>query len=271
MQETVTRFLIIALLQIGTISSFGQQHDTLARQGKNYVRFHLGPIHTRLINDGYARKLLFGGTNLKLGLAYGRETTKFVFGFSVEASSGRVKSRSGKLPSDFQLIIPSLTYLKKITRLGLTGEKTTLLAGVSLSSANYLMINQPIFDNISILSLHGVYCNIGYQVQLDEKRRLQFAYQLPAMVYTNHLLWNGGARDLSHDDQEHVLRALTTRGSFGYFDIAHNIRLTAGYEKQLGKSACFVATYEFMYLSSSSPALARIYSNELLIGLKFRF
>jgi hypothetical protein len=265
------RCLLIALLQFGTFSTFGQQEDVVATPRKNYIQFDLGLIHPRLIDEGYSTKLLFRGTNWKFGLSYGRETNKYLFSFSAEASAGKIESRSGHLPSDFQFIQPSLQYARKIRQVHFFGKQSTLLAGLSVRSTNYIISNQPVFDNVSVISLHGVYVNFGFEMNLSEKRRLLFSYRLPTAVYTNRLVWNGGASDLTLEDQEHIIRTLTTRGSLGYFDLLHNIQVNVDYEMRMGKNTQFVAGYRFIYVSTASSPAAHTYSNELLMGLKKRF
>jgi hypothetical protein len=271
MQKRILQVYLIAVLQLATIVAFSQQEDVIGKAKKNYIQFNLGLIHPRLMDEAYSKKLLFRGTNWKFGLGYGRETNKYRLSFSTEGSVGKVESKSGHLPSDFYFIQASLEYLMKIRQVQLFGRQSTPLAGLSLASTNYIIINQPIFDNASVLSLHGVYFNLGGQLHLSEKNHLQLIYRLPTAVYTNHLVWNGGASDLTFDDQEHLMRTLTTRGSYGYFDLFSNVQLIADYELRLGRSAHFTAGYKFVYVSSSSATSANIYSNELLMGLKIRF
>ncbi|HEX5169130.1 MAG TPA: hypothetical protein VFW11_08135 [Cyclobacteriaceae bacterium] len=271
MQKETSQFFLIVSLLLGTVLAFGQQGDVVTRPKKNYIQFKLGLMHPRLIDEGYSTKLLFRGTNWKFGLDYGRETNKYRFSFSAEVSFGTIETKSGNLPSDFQLIQPSLEYSRKIRETQLFGVPCTLLMGLRVSSTNFILINQPVFDNASVLSLHGAYINLGCQLNLSKKNRLQLSYRLPVVVYTNRLVWNGGAADLSYDDLEHVIRTLTTRGSFHYFEILNNVQLKADYELDIGRNTHFVAGYTFSYVSTASNPTTHIYSNELLAGLRIRF
>jgi hypothetical protein len=263
--------LLIAFFQSGFIPVFSQDRDSTGTEKKNRIHLNLGLIHTRLIDDGYSRNLLFRGTNCKFGLGYGRETKKYSFNFLIEGSVGKVKSKSSHLPSDFYTVQPSLEYSRKLKEHLMWGKQNAWWAGLSVSSLNYYMINEPVFDNASILSLHGLYATVGNRLYLDEKQYLHFTYRLPAVVYINRLLWNGGASDLTYSDQEHLLKTLTTRGSFTYFDIFNNVQLDASYTRHVGKGADFVLFYRFKYLSPPTELPVHLYSNEFLMSLKIYF
>ena len=263
--------LLIAFLQSGFIPVFSQERDSLNRVKNNSIQLKLGLIHSRLIDDGYSKNLLFRGTNIKFGLGYGRETSKFIFNFLIEGGLGKIKSKSGSLPSDFYTLQPSLEYSRKLKDYLTWGKQSKLLAGLNVSSLNYFIINEPVFDNARLLSIHGLYISVGNRMQLDERQYLHLTYRLPTVVYVNRLLWNGGASDLTYSDQEHLLKTLTTRGSFTYFSIFNNIELEASYTRRIGKGADFIIFYKFRYFSSSEQPPVHIYSNELLMSLKIFF
>jgi hypothetical protein len=252
------------------ILTFGQE-PIVPRLKKNHLALNLGPMHTRLIDNGYSTKLLLRGTTWKFDLEYGRETDKYLFNFNGEVSVGNIKSRSEDLPSDFYFVNPSLEYSRKIKHLQVFKRPLTFLTGLNLSSANYVIINQPIFDNATTLSFHGAYINMSGLLDLNEKQRLQLSYKLPTTVYINYNVWNGGASDFTQDDKEHLIRALTTRGSFHYFNLLKNIQLHAAYEWQIGRNARFLVLYKFRYVSSLSEPRSNIYSNELTTSLKILF
>ena len=271
MLKRLIPILLLAFFQSGFIAVFGQERDSLNRVKKNNIQLNFGFIHSRLIDDGYSKNLLFRGTNVKFGLGYGRETSKFIFSFLIEGSLGKIKSKSDNLPSDFYSIQPSLEYSRKIKDYLTWGKQSKLFAGLNLSSLNYFIRNEPVFDNARLLSIHGLYINISNRMQLDERQYLHFTYRLPTVVYVNRILWNGGASDLTYSDQEHLLKTLTTRGSFTYFAIFNNIELEASYTRRIGKNVDFIIFYKFRYFSSSEQASVHIYSNELLMSLKIFF
>jgi hypothetical protein len=254
-----------------SIQAVGQVESALPRERKNNIQLNFGFIHSRLIDNGYSKNLLFRGTNSKLTLRYGRETRTSIFHFSAGGSVGKIASKNSKLPSDFYTLQPSLEYLGKIRDHQLLGKQNSFFAGASLSSMNYFAINEPIFDNASLLSLHGIYFSVSNRLHLGEKRSLQLTYRLPLAVYVNRLLWNGGASDLNYTNQEHLIRTLTTNGSFRYFDVFNNVQINATYTRRLGANAEFLVTYEFRYFSRDADPSAHIYSNELLFGLKIIF
>jgi hypothetical protein len=263
------RFFLIVFLQGGAIVLFAQEESAI-KPKKNYIHVNLGLMHTRQIDEGYS-KLLFRGTPWKYSLGYGRETIRYQFSASAEASLGGVESKNGNLPSDFYFIQASLEFSRKYKPIQFAGKPSSMLTGLNLSSSNYMIINQPIFDNASVLSLHGAYLVLGCDMNLSKRQRLQFSYRLPTAVYANHLVWNGGAADLYYDDQKHLLRTLTTRGSFTYFDILKNIQFNVGYELSMKGNTCFIVGYKFRYATSSSAPHAAIYSNGLSVGLKIKF
>lgn len=262
MSKKITRFFLVAILLCGCILTFAQD-DASTQAPRNAIHITYGLVHSRLIDDGYSRNLLFRGTNSKIGLGYSRETTKYLFHFSVEASGGKIKSKSGDLPSEFYTVQPSVDYMRNI------GNR--LLIGVGLSSTNYFIINEPVFDNASLVSLHGIYLNVSKRLTIDDRQRVQLTYRLPAAVYVNRLLWNGGASDLTYRDQEHLIRALTTNGSFDYMNVFRNVQFNADYSKRIGKKTDLIVGYRFRYFGDRAEPSVRIYSNELQVGLKISF
>jgi hypothetical protein len=175
------------------------------------------------------------------------------------------------LPTDFTHLHPSLAYSRKISNISLYGAEVTLLPGVSLTSSNYVLNNQPVFDNVSILSMHGAYASFGCAFDLSSKQRLELTYAMPLIVYSNRVVWNGGASDVTYDDAEHVLRTLTNRGSFGYFEVFRNVHLNVDYDLVLTAKTYLHAGYRFAYVSATSTNRVRVYSNEVVAGFKFRF
>lgn len=250
-----------------------QPEETTEQEAKkNNLQISFGFVHNRLINVGYTNsQLLFRGTNAKFGLGYGRETNNNVIKFSAEASFGDVRSKSGNLPSSFVLIHPSLTYLRTVKEYRAFEKENIFFAGIHLSSINYLLENEPIFDNIDIFSLHGIYLGFSNRLVLNKTNRLHVTYVMPVLVYENRVLWNGGASDITYDDRDHLLKTLVTRGQFSYFSIARNIQFEADYIVSIGRNTDLEIGYRFSYLNVFSEAPIRMYSNELLFGLKFRF
>jgi hypothetical protein len=224
---------------------------TSGQERKNSIQLSYGFAHARLIDDGYSRNLLFRGTNSKFVFGYTRESVNFRLRFLIEGSAGNVRSKSGNLPSGFYTAQPSFEYLRRIKYIG-------LFAGPALISTTYFIVNQPTFDNASMMSLHGLYGIITKDVG-----RFRISYALPAAVYVNRLLWNGGASNLSFEDLQHPVKTLTANGSFRYFDLA-NVQLRVDYNKSIGRKTDFVAGYQFRYFKY-------YYSNELIAGLKFHF
>jgi hypothetical protein len=238
---------------------------------KNSISVYIGPSHSRLIDDAYSQRLLFRGTNLRLGISYSRENQSYRFRFAADALVGSVKSKSGDLPSDFKHFHPAVEYVRKIKSVTFLGQELTLLPGLSFGSSNYILNNQYIFDNISILSLHGVYASVGCEFDLAVNHRLHIRYQLPLVVYSNRVVWNGGASDITYDDGDHVLRTLMNRGSLGYVDVFRNVHFNVNHEMVLGAKIYFVTGYRFAYINNTSSGAARIYSNEVVAGFNIRF
>ena len=256
-------FLIVALLRC--IPSSAQDEFR-----SNHLELRFGWMHSRMIDDGYSKNLLLRGTNSKLNLAYTRETSRYHFRFSLEGTAGKLKSKSGNLPSEYYTAQPSIDYLRKVSDHNFLLTSSHLYVGATVSSMNYLLIDEPVFDNARLLSLHGLYLDVRERMQLDETRYVQLTLRLPAAVYVNSLLWNGGASHLSHRDGERWLQTLTTNGSFRYFEVLRNVELTADYNSIIGKHAELVVGYKFRYFSDGIERATSVYSNELLIGLKIR-
>jgi hypothetical protein len=133
------------------------------------------------------------------------------------------------------------------------------------------MQNDPIFDNIDILSLHGIYFKLNYAVTLSERHNLQFSYAMPAVLYTNQVLWNSGASVYDFNDLDNIFKLVTTHGKFNYFGILNNVPIELVYKVGIGRSVDFNVKYAFTYLNYSIEKPFRLYSNELLLGLKVNF
>jgi hypothetical protein len=260
--------LIILLISICFSNySFGQTDSTITTAKKNNIQFDFGFVHSRLIDEGYtANELLFRGTNPKFRLGYGRETETYIFSFLFEASSGKVTSKSGNLVSDLTNIKPTLEYLRKVKQYKLFGNESKFFAGINLSSNNYVLENGPVFDNSDIFSVHGIYLGLVNQIKLNKSQRLQIAYILPAVIAVNRII--NSENDFTNEDYKHPVQMLFANKSTSYFKIADFIQLKIAYEKKISRSASWTATYSFFYMNSTFEAPIRLYSNELLVGLK---
>jgi hypothetical protein len=247
------------------------QTATIAKEKNNGIQVQLGAAHSRFVDQGYTNSsLLFTGTNILFGLTYDRETIKSYFAFSAIASAGQVQSKQSKLPSDFVYIHPAVQYLRKITDYQLFNKENTLLAGINLNSINYYLGNEPVFDNIDIFSMHGLYLDVRNRLIFTPKKSLRVTYSLPLIVYENRVLWNGGASTIDYTDREHILRTLTTRGSLTCFNV-RNVQFKVDYIMCLSNSLNLEVQYRFFYLNSFKQAPIHMYSNDLLLALKFKF
>jgi hypothetical protein len=250
----------------------GQETTIPEKLKHNNIQISYGMVHSRMIDQGYtSSNLLFRGTNSKFNLGYGRETDRYIFNFVIAASFGKLASKGDNLPSDFYLIHPSIEYVRKIAKYRLLKKESHFFAGVHLSSINYALQNSEVIDNIDVFSLHGIYLNFTNRLKLNGKQSLQLTWLIPTMVYSNRVLWKGGASKLNFDDKDHLFRTLTTNGKYSYFDVSGNIQFRADYIFKIGKNADFEIKYRFFYADNFIQTPVHIYSNEVLVGLKFKF
>jgi hypothetical protein len=166
---------------------------------------------------------------------------------------------------------PSIEYLRKIRKYDFAGKENELSAGIHVSSINYILENEPIIDNVDIFSMHGVYIGAHDHIKLTRKQSLQLTYLVPMAVYSNRVLWNGGASKFTYSDRENILRTLVTNGEFSYFAVFRNVQLSAHYAIILGRGADFEIRYRFFYSNNFSQPPIHFYSNEILVGFKFKF
>jgi hypothetical protein len=252
-----------------TVSSFCQI-DTLKTHHKNAIQFDIGPIHYRMIDEGYTQsRLLFAGTNTKINLGYSHDNGKYFFQFQISGSGGKVNSSSGNLPSDFIAIQPSIGYLRNLRPS--FGKGAGLYAGIHISSINFALQNEPVVDNVDIFSLHGLYASLQGRLKFGARHTIRLSYLIPMIVYSNRVLWSGGASKFTYSDKEHLLKTITSNGNFQYFKIFSTVQFKTEYLLKLGGVVDFQVTYQFFYSDSFIQTPARIYSNELLMGLKFNF
>jgi hypothetical protein len=250
--------------------SFGQADSIPVRIKKNSIRLDLGVIHNRLIDEGYtSRRLLFYGTNLKLALGYGRETDNYIFNFSAESGSGKVESKGSGLPSEFSTVSLETGYLRKLKHHNLFGMDNLLFAGVQLSANNYDLENQPVFDNVDILFLNGIYLGVLNQIKIGKSQQLRVSYFLPVVLSTHRIIFS--ETNFTYEDEKKPLKLFFENRSTSYFSILKLFQLRVDYEKKLSRHASFTTRYRFFYANSSFRAPFQMYSNELLLGLKVNF
>jgi hypothetical protein len=262
------RFIILLSCICFVNCSFGQTDSTTFKN--NNIQFDFGFVHSRLIDEGYtASDLLIRGTNPKFRLGYGRGTEKYIFNFLFEASSGKVTSKSGNLPSEFTNVKSTLEYLRNVKQYTLFGMESRFFAGLNVNSNNYDLENGPVFDNSDIFSVHGIYMGLVNQIKLKKSQRLQIAYLLPAAVSVNRILESDN--NLTKEDDQHPVQMLFSNKSTSYFKIDDFIQLKIGYEKNVSRTASITATYSFFYMNNTFEAPIRMYTNELLAGVKFNF
>jgi hypothetical protein len=250
-----------------TTATFGQPDSALQKTKKNNIQVNVGFAHSRLIDEGFTQsKLLFKGTNFKAGLGYGRKSNKYIFNFLTSFSKGKVSTKESKLPTDFANINASLDYLRSVK----VSKEHHFFAGLQLSTINHIMQSERIFDNIDAFSLHGVYLNFLDEILISKKQSIQILYSMPAVVYENRALWNGGASTFAYMDQKKIFKLFTTHGKYSYFNLINNIQLKIDYSLKIGKNTDFNIIYRFFYFHDFIQAPIHIYSNELLFGLKFK-
>jgi hypothetical protein len=269
---TVRKVLTGLFLILYSEISFAQPDTLSHRQGNNTIEIDFGFVHTRLIDEGFTQsKLLFRGTNFKVGLGYARKFTQAIFNFRTTLSDGNISTKQNDWAASFTTFSAAIEYLRCIRTSDGIGKGSQLFAGLHLSTQNYLTQNDPIFDNVDILSLHGIYFKLNYDVTLTQKQKLQLRYALPAAVYGNQVLWNSGASVYDVNDLDNIVKLVSTHGRFHYFGIFRNIPVELVYKIKIGSSVDFNVRYAFMYVNYSVEKPLRLYSNELLLGLKFNF
>jgi hypothetical protein len=261
----MVKYLNIMLFMFISVSAFGQTDSLFHRSN---LHIGIGLIHVRMIDEGYTdSKLLFRGTNAKFTLAYGRETTKHIFNFSVTGSIGKVESKSGDLPSKYYLLEPSLEFLRSIAEHKLFGKENKFFSGVRISSFNQVIENERVVDNISIFSLHGLYFNFCDRLSLSERKYFQVSYSMPVVVFENRLLWNGGASTITSRDAQNIPALMFDRGKFTYFNVFGNVQFGLDYVTKIGKATDLKIAYKFYSVSSTIEAPLHSYSNELMLEL----
>lgn len=253
-------------------SGFAQPDSLLQKPGKNNIQLSVGLVHMRLIDEGFTQsKLLFRGTNPKIDLSYGHQNTQSIFNFWISIGPGKVRTKQGELPCSFLNVSSAIDYSWKIKLSKSQRKKNLLLVGPRLSSINYVMQSEAIFDNVDAFSLHGMYLKLAYQLNPDKKQSVEFTYSLPAVVYSNRVLWNSGASVYSESDTRRIMKLLTMHGRYSYFDILNNIQIAVAYKRQITTNVAFTARYDFKLFNNSIERPIALYSNELALGLQLNF
>jgi hypothetical protein len=264
--------LKILFLIIYVKTGFAQQDYLLQKPKRNNIQIDFGFVHTRLIDEGFTQsKLLFRGTTPKISLGYGRQYSHSIINFLTSLTPGNLSTRQSGLTTSFKNVSLAIEYLRKLKTFKFQRKESWLFAGLQLSSTNYLLQNSPIFDNIDIFSLHGIYFKLNYQITLNKKQNVQFIYSIPAVVYANHVLWNSGASVYDFNDLDNIVKLLSTHGRYYYFNFWNNIQIDLLYKRKIGKHIDFTARYAFRHVNNFVETPIRFYSNELLWGLKFNF
>lgn len=268
MRNIIGIFFLLALSNVG----FSQIDSLARRRGINRIEIDYGFVHTRLIDEGFTQnKFLFRGTNSKVGFRYERRSNVSIFGFATSFADGTIRMGQKEWPASYLNLTLAAEYLKRINQIRIADKECLLFTGFRFSTVNHLIQNEPIFDNIDIVSLHGVHLKMQFEVTLDKRQAVIFAYAMPTVVYTNQVLWNSGASKFDFDDLENVGRLLTAHGKFSYFSIFRNIPIEVVYRRKLGGVVDFNVRYGFSYVKSDVDEPLRIYSNEVLFCIVFKF
>lgn len=263
--------VLVLCLMLVTGEASGQSENK-PDGGKNSIELNAGIIQNRFIDQGYTNsRLKFSGINGKFGLGYQRHGNRYLFNFSVAASAGSLRSVSGNLPSDFYTVHVFTEYLRRIKDNVLFGKENEFFAGIHAGSLNYYLQNEPVFDNIDLFSLHGVYLSFYDKLNLSTRQSLRLSCQMPVIVFENRVLWNGGASEFTLTDRDNILKLITAHSHARFFDINKNVQLRADYIINISKKTEAEIRYRFVYLNSFEQGPVRLYSNELLLGLKFKF
>jgi hypothetical protein len=247
-----------------------QSDEPMVKVRKSNIQLAVGFLHLRLIDEGYTdSRLLFRGTNPAFRFGYGRETNQYAFNFAMSFVGGEIKSKSGNLPTDLYFGDMSLEYLRSLRSRTLIGKENKFFWGGRVSTINQGIVSMRTIDNVSIFSVHGVYIDLHDRLILNEKDAINVSFLLPVMVYTNRVLWNGGASKYTYREVQNIPRLMTTNGKFSFFNMIDNIQFDVSYLKKVGLNTSMEVRYGFIYTSSSIEAPIRNYSNRLLLGLKF--
>lgn len=230
----------------------------------------LGFLHVRLIDQGFTdSKLLFRKTNLTYRLGYGRETQRSVFNFVTSLTMGNIEPKTGYGPSEFYLADIMIEYLRRIHSYKLFDKKNTLYGGIRLSTINHGLVSMRSVDNVSIFSMHGVYLDLQNRFLFNEKHSIETSLFLPIAVYNNRILWKGGASRYTYQDVQNIPRLMMTNGEFSYFAMFNSVQFDLNYIKKIGMYTNVEVRYSFLYTANFIEAPIRVYSNKLMIGLKF--
>jgi hypothetical protein len=262
----------ILFLLIYSKTSFAQQDNLLQKPKRNNIQIDFGFVHTRLIDEGFTQsKLLFRGTTPTISLGYGRQYSHSIINFLTSITSGNLGTRQSGLTASFVNVSLAIGYLRELKTFKIQRKESRLFAGLQVSSTNYEMHNGPVFDNLDIFSLHGIYFKLNYQVTLNKKQSVHFICSMPAVVYANHVLWNSGASVYDFNDADNIIKLLSTHGRYYYFNFLNNIQIDLIYKRKIGKNIDFNVKYAFRYVNNFVETPIRFYSNELLWGLNFNF
>jgi hypothetical protein len=263
--EMYAIFLLFALLILN--SSFAQT-DSVKLSHKNSITITYGFVHNRIIDEGYTdSRLLFRGTNSKLRIDFTHDALPNLFNFTLEASLGKVRSRQGNLPSELTQANITLEYFRRLKKYQLFGREGLIFAGISGSSRISRLANSPVIDNTDFLTMQGIYLGAMTRIKLSETQHLQIAYLVPTVVSIGRILYSEA--DFSYQMQNNPLEFLRENSQTTYFALSDLIQLKAGYVRKFTRSTSFMISYAFFFAKSNFKAPISLYSNELLLGLKF--
>jgi hypothetical protein len=252
-------------------------HSVLAQSDsdvrfKNNFHFAIGYEHTRLIDEGFSQsKLLFRGTNPVLNIGYKRINENFLANLNFKASPGSLITKQGGLTTEFYNVYTAIEYLKNLKLNSETKTKDNIFVGLQLSSTNYALISENVFDNYDLFSLHGLYLKMNYELNLKPSQRIIFSYALPTAIYANHVLWNSGASIYDYDNTKNLLALVSSHGEMTYLKVLNNIPIEMQYQKRFRKKFDYIFKYNFSYTNYKIEAANRYYTNGLMVTLKFNF
>lgn len=239
---------------------------------KNNFQLMLGAIHYRLIDEAFTEnKLLFSGTSFAIDLAYQRKSNGHVFKTNIGANKGNVVAQE-VLKADVLYLQMATSFATRVKKFSMFGKSTELYFGSQLSIKDYVLSDNEIIENTTVLLNNSVGLYLYYFLVISTKSTIEADIALPLIGLHRREQYDGGTnKKLEKDFEEGLFHVLFTDYQFGMISPLNLPQMNINYILSIGETSAFTVNYVFNYAANDSIQPIKLYTNGLLVGLRFNF
>jgi hypothetical protein len=243
--------------------------DSTITARKNSIGLSIGAVHHRVIDEALtASKLKFKGTIPALELNYQHRYQRSILVASAYGALGYIHTPDESLSSSMQQFRLGCSFLNNIHQ---NNKRTGLFIGGELSSMWYMRYDEKQLNNLSFLLIHGLFLHVKDEYRINKRSMLIAEIHLPGLMFIKRESGDGGANLELAEEIDNPGQILFSNTYLAGPNPATYLRYRLGYEYAFSSRASFTVDYSFSWVNEYSNGTLKMYSNQLLAALKFKF